>query len=131
MFVGPISSIVFAPTIEFLQSFLGILVTFSVFTIAWMFRFAYKQKRLSQINPLIVSIGFIMYVISNVFRSIVSVLFPSSKEVIILFFEIVDIVLYAIIFVGFITLAKYSKPAVIHKENIDEIEATPMSTATS
>jgi hypothetical protein len=39
--------------------------------------------------------------------------------------------MYAIIFVGFITPAKYSVPTIVAKEEIDEIEATPTSSLTS
>ena len=63
-------------------SYLGALMTLSSLSfVIWVFLTAYKGKILSEINSLIISIGFICYLISNLILPIlVNVIGPTSLE---------------------------------------------------
>ncbi|MHA1336446.1 MAG: hypothetical protein ACTSPW_11970 [Promethearchaeota archaeon] len=85
-----------------------------------LFAFAFKQKRLSQVHPLILSIGFIICLFSQVLRPILQILLiptgstASNSELIggvlyVLISEIVSIFAFIIIFIGLLIKAKYFK----------------------
>ena len=59
-----------APSMNTISTILSILAIPSLITIIWLYYFAYKNKRLVQVHPLIISIGFFTYLISLVSRSI-------------------------------------------------------------
>ncbi|MFX0081478.1 MAG: hypothetical protein ACFE94_06980 [Candidatus Hodarchaeota archaeon] len=81
-------------------------VIFSLLVITWMFYFSYRNRRLSQIHPLIVAVGFTVYLISNILR----VLFQNiigENALFIVTTEVLDIIICLVIFIGYIKKAKY------------------------
>ncbi|MBD3196050.1 MAG: hypothetical protein GF317_13410 [Candidatus Lokiarchaeota archaeon] len=70
-----------------------------------MFLFMYMNKKLSQANGLIISIGFSLYIFSSILRGFLAQL-AELKGIFIA--ELIDMFIYLIIFVGFITKPKYS-----------------------
>ncbi|MFX1531267.1 MAG: hypothetical protein ACFFBC_09150 [Promethearchaeota archaeon] len=84
----------------------AIFVMLSLLVITWMFYFSYHNKRLSQIHPLIVAIGFTAYLISNILR----VLFQNvigENALFIVLTEIIDIIIGIVIFTGYVMRVKY------------------------
>lgn len=78
----------------------GIVIP-SFLIIVLVFFFAYKNQRLSQVNPLILTVGFAAYLISQVIRPIFHGVF--GEEVLyILFSELIDLIIFFIIFIGLI-----------------------------
>ncbi len=78
----------------------------SFLTIVLIFYFAYKNKRLSQVNPLILAIGFSAYLISQIIRPIFQIIF--GNEVPFIFFsELLDLIIYFVIFIGLIKKIEY------------------------
>ncbi|MHA1670326.1 MAG: hypothetical protein ACTSV5_07060 [Promethearchaeota archaeon] len=72
-----------------------------------MFLFMYKNKHLSQANGLIIGIGFFAFVISNIFRAIMSV-YALDTPSIFFIIEGVDICVNFLMFIGFIKKPKYA-----------------------
>jgi len=84
----------------------AIFVMLSLLVTTWMFYFSYHNKRLSQIHPLIIAIGFTAYLISNILR----VLFQNvigENALFIVITEIIDIIIGMVIFIGYIKKANY------------------------
>ncbi|MBA7647104.1 hypothetical protein ES703_54874 [subsurface metagenome] len=85
---------------------LAIFIILSLLVTTWMFYFSYRNKRLSQIQPLIVAIGFTGYLISNILR----VLFQNiigENALFVAITEILDIIICLVIFVGYVKKTKY------------------------
>ncbi|MCK4779022.1 MAG: hypothetical protein KAT57_02495 [Candidatus Lokiarchaeota archaeon] len=85
---------------------LAIFIILSLLVTTWMFYFSYRNKRLSQIQPLIVAIGFTGYLISNILR----VLFQNTigeNALFVAITEILDILICLVIFIGYIKKIKY------------------------
>ena len=85
---------------------MAIFIILSLLVTTWMFYFSYRNKRLSQIQPLIVAIGFTGYLISNILR----VLFQNiigENALFIVITEIIDIIIGMVIFFGYIKKANY------------------------
>jgi len=67
----------------------------------------YKNKHLSQANGLIIGIAFFAFIISNIFRSIMSV-YALDNPSIFFIIEGVDIFVNFLMFIGFIRKPKYA-----------------------
>jgi len=80
--------------------------------ITWLFIFVYKQKRLSQVHALILAIGFLTFMISQIAYTIMlnSLGFTASTVLISDLFVISSLI---IIFIGLIKKPNY-------KKNLDE-----------
>jgi len=78
----------------------------SFLIIVIVFYIAYKNKRLSQVNPLILAIGFGAYLISQIMRPVFQILFGETSLTVIIS-EIIDLVIYLIIFLGLIKKIEY------------------------
>jgi hypothetical protein len=64
------SAIIFAPRYEFIVTITPLLVIPSLIMIIWMFLFANRNEKLSNVNTLIIATGFILYLFSTIFRSV-------------------------------------------------------------
>lgn len=75
--------------------------------IVYVFLLAYKTKRLSEVNPLILAIGFFLYMISSIIRPIAQNIIGISANFLI-FIEIIDLIVCIVIFMGFYLKIDYS-----------------------
>ncbi|MBD3197303.1 MAG: hypothetical protein GF317_19770 [Candidatus Lokiarchaeota archaeon] len=98
--------ILIAPTSTFIINLFPILVFGTILGIVIMFLFMYRMKLLSQANGLIIGIGFILFMISSIIRSILSTQFNPIPVII---SEIIDSFVFLVIFIGFIKKPKYKK----------------------
>ena len=103
-----IISVILAPNFTIIGILLPCIVIPSIAVIIWMFIFVYKHKRLSQVHPLIIAIGFIAWLISNIMRPLLQNIYGETTSYI-FYAEIIDFFVFLIIFVGFILKAKYSE----------------------
>ena len=92
-------AIILGSDILYLNRLLTIILIPSLIAIVYIFYIAYKGKRLSQVNPLILSLGFLLLMISNIFRPIATVIIGESANLIILV-ESIDLIIFLIIFIG-------------------------------
>ena len=99
-------AIILTPTFEMATFLFPILVIPSLIMIVWIMFFSFKHKRLSQIHPLIVGLGFLLYLGSSAFRPIGLILIGDNSLYIILV-EFMEIVIFAVIFIGLLLKAKY------------------------
>ncbi|MBD3211219.1 MAG: hypothetical protein GF311_01330 [Candidatus Lokiarchaeota archaeon] len=83
-----------------------LLIPFFI-VIVWMFIYAYKSKRLSDIHPLIVGLGFLFYLLTTIFRAIgLDLVDPKIATIL---SEFLEICATLVIFIGLIKKAKYQK----------------------
>ncbi len=80
----------------------------SLLVIVWLFAFSYKNKRLSQVNSFVLMIGFTAYLISQIMRPVLQRIIGINTAYINLS-EILDLVIFIVIFVGFYLEANYKK----------------------
>jgi len=99
------SVVVLAPTLGFLNLFSPLITIVSFVSIAFMFLFMYKNKRLSQANGLIIGIAFICFIASSLIRTILI----STNIYYSIIAEIIDIGVNLLMFTGFITKPKYAR----------------------
>ena len=83
-----------------LSIYYPVIVIPSLLTIVWLFNFARKNKRLSQINTLTLTIGFSAYLISQIIRPLAQFVIGESAMFLILA-ETLDLIIFVIIFLGF------------------------------
>lgn len=95
-----------APTVRTLTIYYPIIIIPSLITIFWLFRFAYKNKRLSQVNTLILTIGFGAYLISQITRPLAQFIIGES-DIFLIFAESIDLIIFLVIFLGFYRESKY------------------------
>jgi hypothetical protein len=72
----------------------------SLLIIIWLFAFAYKHKRLSQVNSLVLLIGFSLYLVSQIIRPLVQAIIGENASYI-NSVELIDLIIFIIIFLGF------------------------------
>jgi len=84
---------------------MAIIMMPSLIIITWMFYFTYKNKRLTQVHSLILSIGFGMYTVSQVTRALLQNIIGEIALYIIIS-EIIDLIIFLIIFTGLIKKIK-------------------------
>ena len=83
------------------------LVVFPVLIIVlWVFYFAYRNQRLSQINAKILILGFGLYLVSQFLRPLLHMQLGENVTFIILA-EIIDLTAFIIMFIGLIKKANY------------------------
>ncbi|MHA1507620.1 MAG: hypothetical protein ACTSO6_02830 [Promethearchaeota archaeon] len=100
-----ISVIVLGPTFDFLNLVFPFITIVSFVSIAFMFLFMYKNKRLSQANGLIIGIAFICFIASSLIRTILI----STNIYYSIIAEIIDIGVNLLMFIGFTTKPKYAR----------------------
>jgi len=99
--------ILLANSISYLITILPFFTILIYIALAIMFLFMYKNKHLSQANGLIIGIAFFAFVISNIFRSIMSV-YALDTPSILFIIEGVDILVNFLMFIGFVRKPKYA-----------------------
>ncbi len=97
---------ILAPSVRTLTIYYPVIIIPSLITIFWLFRFAYKNKRFSQINTLIFPIGFGAYLFSQIIRSLAQFIIGES-DTFLTFAESIDLVIFHVIFLGFYRESKY------------------------
>lgn len=97
---------ILAPNSTILSIYYPIIVIPSLLTITWLFYFAHKNKRLSQVNTLILTIGFSAYLISQIIRPLAQIIIGESS-LFLIFAESLDLIIFIIIFLGFYLESKY------------------------
>ena len=101
-------AVIIAPDVFTLGRILPFILIPSLIVITYIFFFAYRHQRLSQVHPLIIAIGFLMYMISSIFRPVTQAIIGESAYYLIVV-EIVDLFIFIIIFIGLYMKANYSK----------------------
>ena len=98
--------IIIAPSVPFMNIMLP-FVSFPMFLfIAIMFLYMYKNKYLSQANGLIIGVSFLLLIFASIIRSILSLSFEALPVILA---EFIDIAVYILMFIGFITKPGYAK----------------------
>ncbi len=91
--------IILSPNITILGVILPIILIPSLFGIVYIFYLAYRLNRLSVVKPKILTIGFFLYMISNIFRPLMqSILGETANYIIVV--ESVDLIIFLVIFLG-------------------------------
>ena len=94
------------PDFKSLSILYPLIIIPSLLTIVWVFNFAWKNKRLSQVSTYILMIGFGLYLISSIIRPITHIIVGNSPLFIIIA-ESIDLIVFVIIFIGFYKKANY------------------------
>lgn len=97
---------IIAPNLTLLSILYPIIIIPSLLTIAWLFNFAWRNKRLSQVSTYILMIGFALYLISSIVRPVTQFIVGESSLFVIIA-ESMDLVVFAIIFIGFYKKSNY------------------------
>lgn len=79
----------------------------SLITIVWLFNFAWRNQRLSQVNTFILMIGFGLYLITSILRPLMQFIIGESPLFVIIA-ETLDIIIFLIIFIGLYKKSNYS-----------------------
>ncbi|MFX1467698.1 MAG: hypothetical protein ACFFB8_03475 [Promethearchaeota archaeon] len=98
---------IFVLSIELAPVIYPIIIFPSLITIVWLFYFAWKNQRLSQVNTFILMIGFMIYLISQISRPLMQFIVGESAIYVIIA-ESIDIVIFFIIFIGFYKRSNYT-----------------------
>jgi len=94
-------------SIELLSILYPIVAIPSLITIVWLFNFAWRNKRLSQVNTHILMIGFGLCLISQIIRPLLQFVVGESPKYVIIA-ESIDLIIFTIIFIGFYKKSNYS-----------------------
>ncbi|MFW9822043.1 MAG: hypothetical protein ACFFE4_03865 [Candidatus Thorarchaeota archaeon] len=87
------------PDVTMLGRTLPVILIPSLLGIVYIFYLAYRLNRLTVVKPKILTIGFLLYMISNIFRPLMqSILGETSTYIIVV--EIVDLLIFVLIFFG-------------------------------
>ncbi|MHA1438324.1 MAG: hypothetical protein ACTSPD_12175 [Promethearchaeota archaeon] len=100
-------AVILTPNTTILGLLLPCFVLPSLATIVWLFYFAYKNQRLSQVHPLIIAIGFGAFLVSQLLRPLAQNIIGENASYIILV-ETIDIFIFFIIFIGLILKVDYN-----------------------
>jgi hypothetical protein len=87
------------PNVTLLGMVLPMMLIPSLLGIVYIFYLAYRLNRLSVVKPKILTIGFFIYLISNIFRPIMQSLLGENASYIIVV-EFVDLIIFIVIFLG-------------------------------
>ncbi|MFX1417650.1 MAG: hypothetical protein ACFE9N_01890 [Promethearchaeota archaeon] len=98
--------IIITPNTTFAGINIAIFIVCSFLVITWMFYFSHRNKRLSQVNTLLLTIGFGAYLISQIIRPLIQFIIGENALFVVIT-EIVDIIISIIIFIGYIRKSKY------------------------
>jgi len=91
--------IIIIPNVTLLGMVLPMMLIPSLLGIVYIFYLAYRLNRLSVVKPKILTIGFFMYLISNIFRPIMQSLLGENASYLIVV-EFVDLIIFVVIFLG-------------------------------
>ncbi|MFW9895843.1 MAG: hypothetical protein ACFFD7_08565 [Candidatus Thorarchaeota archaeon] len=87
------------PDVTTLGRTLPIILIPSLIGIVYIFYLAYRLNRLTVVKPKILTIGFLLYMISNIFRPLMQSILGETPSYIILV-EVVDLLIFIVIFFG-------------------------------
>jgi len=110
--------IVFAPSHSIIVAIYPVFIIPFFIIIVWIFFYAYRSKRLSEINPLIVGDGFLIFLLTTIFRAVgQNILVPEIASIL---SELCEIVAFIVIFLGLIRKVGYSedKKNISYKERM-------------
>jgi len=93
------SAVIITPNNTTMGLLLPYIVIPSLLGIVYIFFLAYRLNRLSVVKPGILTIGFFLYLISNIFRPVMQNILGEAASYIIIA-ETVDIIVFMIIFLG-------------------------------
>ena len=93
------SAVIITPNNTTMGLLLPYIVIPSLLGIVYIFFLAYRLNRLSVVKPGILTIGFFLYLISNIFRPLMQNLLGEAASYIIIT-ELVDIFVFLVIFIG-------------------------------
>ncbi|MFX1376916.1 MAG: hypothetical protein ACFFA0_14010 [Promethearchaeota archaeon] len=92
-------TVMIVPNILILGMVLPFILIPSLIGIVYIFFLAYRLNRLSVVKPNILTIGFFLYLISNIFRPLMqNVLGENASYIIVV--EFVDLIIFVVIFLG-------------------------------
>jgi len=91
-----------ASNITFIGILLPIFIIPSLIIATWLFYFAWKNDRLSSVNPFLLMIGFGLYFISNILRPLLQGLLGTNVLYAVIV-ETFDIAVFIIIFIGLLS----------------------------
>jgi hypothetical protein len=92
-------SVIIAPNNTTMGMLLPYIVIPSLLGIVYIFFLAYRLNRLNVVKPGILTIGFFLYLISNIFRPVMQIILGEAASYIIIA-ETVDIFVFLVIFLG-------------------------------
>jgi Na+/melibiose symporter-like transporter len=87
------------PNFTLIGMVLPMILIPSLLGIVYIFYLAYRLQRLSVVKPKILTIGFFIYLISNIFRPVMQNVIGESASYIIIV-EFVDLIIFGVIFLG-------------------------------
>ena len=102
--------VVMAPNVFILGRILPFILIPSLLVIIYIFFFAYKHKRLSEVHPLIIAIGFLLCTISSILRPLIQTMLGDSLRALVMYIiivEIIDLFIFIVIFIGLYMKASY------------------------
>jgi len=105
--LSEIIAIILVNSISIISILYPIVVIPSLVTIVWLFNFAHRNKRLAQVNTLILWIGFTAYLISQIVRPLAQFIIGESPIFVILA-EALDLGIFIVIFIGFYKKSNYT-----------------------
>ncbi|MFX0134005.1 MAG: hypothetical protein ACFFDN_10215 [Candidatus Hodarchaeota archaeon] len=92
-------AIIIVPNITILGTVLPIILIPSLIGIVYIFYIAYRYNRLKMVKPKILTIGFLLYMISNILRPVMQNILGETANYVILV-ELVDLCIFLVIFLG-------------------------------
>ncbi|UCD02162.1 MAG: hypothetical protein JSV23_03870 [Promethearchaeota archaeon] len=92
-------TIIIVPNITVLGMILPIILIPSLISIVYIFYLAYRYNRLKMVKPKILTIGFLLYMMSNILRPVMQNILGETANFVILT-ELVDLSIFLIIFLG-------------------------------
>ncbi len=101
-----IIAVILSQTYSTILFLLPLIVVPSVLVLIWLFAFAYKNQRLSQVHPLILAIGFGTLLASQISRPMAQRLI-TDIAMYATFSEMFELIVFIIIFIGLLMKANY------------------------
>ncbi|MFX1377531.1 MAG: hypothetical protein ACFFA4_00410 [Promethearchaeota archaeon] len=102
------TAVIIVPNTLSISFLLPAVVIPSLLVIVWLFAFSHKNKRLSQVNSLILMIGFAAYLLSQILRPVFQRVLGENTSYINVV-EVIDLIIFGVIFLGFYMEASYVK----------------------
>jgi hypothetical protein len=99
IFIVELLVVIIVPNSIFLGLVLPFILIPSLIGIVYIFYLAYKLNRLSVVKPKILTIGFFLYLVSNIFRPLMQNIIGENATYIFVV-EFVDLIIFIVIFLG-------------------------------
>ena len=94
------------PTTTMFGLMLPVIMFPALLLTTWLFVVAYRNKRLSQVHPGILSVGFLLYIFSNIFRPVAQNIIGENITYVFVS-EMLDVIVFIVIFIGLIIKKEY------------------------